>query len=272
MGNTHRVNGSRWLSFLLLLLLAPSVAACASEPWEETDAEDVAITSSAVTAVNALCANALTANALTANALTANALTANALTANALTMNELSSPAARQVFSYVVSCALPAGAQVDLTLDGQGYSFAGQLGVAPAWGQEGGFCDASCVSWVSGCVIARLNKLGVSVPISLRGANSALAVTTAELTQFDTMDGAYYGDIFSSPMRLYACFPPWSSSLERVCGSTVDGCAVTVAGWCNQTCAKSTHDGSYPDCRDGNKGGNGGSTRIFPGSVTVYLE
>jgi hypothetical protein len=254
----------------LTFLLACSVAACTA-PREEVDEEDAAEVSSAVVTQNALTVNALTANALTANALTANALTANALTANALTMNELSSVQAREVFRYIVGCALPAGSHIDLTIDGQLYSFAGELGLAAAWGQSSGSCDAACVSWVSGCVISRLNKLGVSVPLSLRGAHPALAVTAAEQMTFYTMDGAYYGNIFSTPMQIYACFPPWGISLQRVCGSTVEGCAVTVAGWCNQTCDKSTRDGSYPNCRDGNKGGNAATT-IFPGSVTVYLQ
>lgn len=255
----------------LVLIVVSSAAACGTEPWEteEDEDEDVADARSAVVTDNALSANSLSANSLSANALSANALSANALSANSLTMNELSSGEARELFKYIVSCALPSGTHIDLTVDGQDYRFDGQLGLASSWGQEGGSCDAACMGWVSGCVIARLNKLGVSVPISMRGAHQALATTKAERFEYYHMDGAYYGDIFSTPKLLYACLPPWSSSLPRVCGDSLDGCAVTVAGWCNQTCDKVTADGSYRNCRDGKKSAKG--TTVYPGSVTIYL-
>jgi len=92
--------------------------------------------------------NALTHNALTQNALTHNALTHNALTHNALTHNALSDPDARELLSYIVSCALPANESVDIKVDGVDYTYQGQLGVAPEWGTPNGQCNDRCQGWV----------------------------------------------------------------------------------------------------------------------------
>src|SRR4051812_30644705 len=65
---------------------------------------------------NPLNQTALTATAPRANAPPANALPANALTANALTAGALADPLARELLKYIVSCALPADAEIDLTV------------------------------------------------------------------------------------------------------------------------------------------------------------
>src|SRR6185503_6671804 len=95
---------------------------------------------------NRLTANRLTANRLTANRLTANALTANRLTANRLTANSLISDAltdatlgadghtqgeaARELLSYIWSCAMPVGVDEELVIDGVDYgTLKGALGL-----------------------------------------------------------------------------------------------------------------------------------------------
>ena len=105
---------------------------------------------------------------------------------------------------YVVSCALPAGHSVTYTSAGVAYTFAGSIGVAPAW--ETNRCDKSCQRWVSACVLARLNKLGVHRQISIRGDNDALDVSPGELHDFSFREATYYGNLFqpSSPLRLLA--------------------------------------------------------------------
>jgi hypothetical protein len=166
------------------------------------------------------------------------------------------------VFKYIVGCALPANAVVDVVnTDGTVYSYDGQLGLAPAWGTDGGTCDATCQADVSACIVARINAAGHVVPLSIRG--DGLATDAGELAQYTNIDGVYYGNIFSSPMILEACLPPGVTAITRTCG-TNDPCGVSVVGACADRCDPVAADGSYPNCRDA-----GGT--VYPGALTVFL-
>jgi hypothetical protein len=251
------------------LALTACAGALESEPEEVATAQEMIVTQNSLTA-NSLTANSLTANSLTANSLTANSLTANSLTANSLTAAALTDDKAREVLTYIVGCALPAGAHFDLTIAGTTYGYNGQIGLAPHWGVVGASCDLKCMTSVSACVLARLNYLGQTVPISVRGSNPALTETPSEFTGYKKIDGAYYGNIFKVPQIRYACVPPGLTSLTRVCGPSLLGCVVNVVGACNQACDAIQSDGSYPNCRDALQPVVG--TKIYGGSVTVYLQ
>src|SRR5262245_10293014 len=96
-----------WLPCLMAVSLFSSGCLAGEEGEEEVrDSREAALTSNALTS-NALTSNALTSNALTSNALTSNALTSNALTSNTSVLTALNTdPNARQVFHYIVGCAL----------------------------------------------------------------------------------------------------------------------------------------------------------------------
>jgi hypothetical protein len=239
-------------------------------------AEQQLVTPNSLT-INALTANALTANALTANALTANALTANALTANSLVMDALSDAPTREFFSYVASCALPAEEHIELTIGGVTYVFNGQLGVFPQWGLAGGKCEAGCQHWVSGCVLARVNYLGVRVPISVRGTKAPLlALSPTEAADYPHREGAYYGNVFAYPQVRYACLSPGETSNPRVCGPSLDDCVMNVVGSCDLFCGPPHASGAYSNCRDMPRDPASGlwpaGSKSYPGSITVYLK
>jgi len=65
----------------------------------------------------------------------ASALARRGLSAGSLSqMQLLATPDGRQVLAHVVACALPRGATITaITREGTPYSFAGRLGLAPAW-------------------------------------------------------------------------------------------------------------------------------------------
>jgi hypothetical protein len=217
---------------------------------------------------NALTGNALTGNALTGNALTGNALTGNALTGNALTGNALTDPNAREVLKYIVGCALPEDEHVTVNVQGKTYTFDGQLGLAPEWGEEGGHCDSECKAWVSACVISRLDYTGESVTISVRGDHDALTSSSKELKKYKHREATYYGNIFGSDQKIFACLPPGRTSIPRVCGDapdSLDDCVVEVQGECEDLCGDDRWDGSYPNCREE------GKNKKFK-SVTVFLK
>jgi hypothetical protein len=249
----------------LLALASVGAAACGGEDVAEVRSS--VLSTNALTA-NALTANALTANALTANALTANALTANALTANALTANGLTDPLAREFLKYVVSCALDDGDSVSVTVDGQRYVFAGSLGLAPEWGERHGSCDESCQRWVSACVLARIDAQGVTRPISIRGANPALAPAPHEMRDYPVREAAYFGNLFVPGQPRYLCLSPGQTSDPRVCGPSLDGCPMTVVGSCADACAHPGPNGSFADC---SSAGRARRPDVFHESVTVFL-
>ena len=203
------------------------------------------------------------------------ALTNNALTNNALTNNALSDESARAVLQYVVSCALPAGQQVDVTVDGVAYSYPGELGLAPQWGLTSGTCNTSCQEWVSACVMARVDYLGAKVLISMRGATPALTASNTEIANYTVAEGAYYGNIFLATPERNACIAPGRSGLPRVCGPTTAGCVVDAIGYCDDTCDKADKkNGFFPNCRDNVKDGTDhypAGTKAYAATATVFL-
>jgi hypothetical protein len=245
-----------------------------NEPTTHTEAlTDNALTNNALTN-NALTNNALTNNALTNNALTNNALTNNALTNNALTNNALEDPNARELFTYIVSCALEEGDTLSfVSNDGSTYTFDGALGLAPEWGNPHGHCNETCQQWVSACVLARLDYLGQHVTISVRGQNDALATTMNERGTFTRREATYYGNIFSQPQRFLGCLSPGQTGDARVCGPSIDDCVIDFTGSCDDVCGKPRFDGSFPNCHGPADHGHGGHGNMgYVGSITVFLK
>ncbi|KYF73656.1 hypothetical protein BE17_26315 [Sorangium cellulosum] len=177
-------------------------------------------------------------------AITGNGLTFNGLTFNGLAMAELSDPLGRQLLSAIVSCALPEGEAIGLNIDGVDCSFEGSVGLAPEWGNDDGECGERSKSWVSACVISRVNYLGRGVRISVRGKDNALASTREEREEYTEREGAYFGDTFATPQKLYACVAPGASQIPRVCGPSIQGCSpIAVLGDCDDVCSKELNVG-----------------------------
>lgn len=270
-------HNSRTKGYLTVMTLAALVqVACTETTNDEEDvgeAEQPVLVSNALVS-NALVSNALVSNALVSNALVSNALVSNALVSNALVSNALKDPNARELLKYVTSCALPEDAHFDLEIEGVTYGFDGDLGLAPEWGEEGGSCDDECKSWVSACVIARLDYTGDSFVISLRGKHEALDTPLSEMIKYPVREATYYGDIFASEQKIFACLPMWKQSIPRVCGPSLDDCVVDVQGKCEALCGNMRPDGSYPNCREQGEpkkpwGYKKGEKHV--GSITVFL-
>jgi hypothetical protein len=270
-----------------LVAAAGGVSGCiASADDEDLAGEPRAELEPSGLTMNGLTMNGLTMNGLTMNGLTMNGLTMNGLTMNGLTMNGLnaaalaqssdlfsvldSDPAARQMFSYVVGCALPRGTNIVFPeLAGQvDYTFSGELGVAPGWSASHGVCGPACQGAVSACVLSRVNALGQHVSISLRGRPDALAVTPAERAAYTHREATYLGNVFTSPQRLYACRAGGDDQtlIGRVCGhgADVSGCAVTLLGDCGAVCAqRDATDGYFSDCRSPYDGSSLAAVTVF---------
>src|SRR5262249_41520160 len=150
----------------------------APAPGEETVGAGV----EAYEALNGITTNGITTNGITTNGITTNGITTNGITTNSLVMSALLEESNRTILQYIASCALPSSQRFYLDVGPTRYWFEGAIGLAPDWGLETGSCGDTCQAWVSACLIARINAVGHSVPLSLRG--DGVATTEDELTTY----------------------------------------------------------------------------------------
>ncbi|TMQ11386.1 MAG: hypothetical protein E6J91_23120 [Deltaproteobacteria bacterium] len=139
---------------------------------------------SSLVAGNKLVGNKLVGNKLVGNKLVGNKLASNKLSDGVLSVNMdaagklLSTEDGREVFSFIVSCALPSDIVLEAVVDGTTFDFFGELGLTPQW--RVGPLSSEGRGWISACMFSRVNDSDVPLPISLRGSNFALATTTDE--------------------------------------------------------------------------------------------
>jgi len=159
---------------------------------------------------NRLAQNRLSSNRLSSNRLAQNALSSTSLEALEATEDMLATAEGRELYSYIVSCALADGVTINADvldaanteppatlytcLDGH-CTFQGSLGLAEDWidhklGPRG-------QRWVSACLLARVNSNDTAEAISLRGPHNSLTVTVDEAELYAVEEGAFYGNIFS---------------------------------------------------------------------------
>ncbi|MFS8065243.1 MAG: hypothetical protein ACMG6S_02605 [Byssovorax sp.] len=227
----------------------------------------------AVENANALNVNALNANALNANALALNAINASALDVNALNPTELSAlkhPGeagylSRQLMKYVVSCALgPAQSfsfsWTDILGDVHAEIYPGQLGLATSWSQAP--LDLQGQQWISACLASRVNWYGVSVTLSSRGSHPALDKESLDETlTYATEEGAFWGNLFTSPPSVFACSDTLgiahARAKQRDCaaghidqGGNIQECGILhIVGSCAAYCQPLDLFGAYhPRC------------------------
>ena len=216
------------------LLVTLALAGCVTDVGEDVDTSTI---EQELAASNRLASNRLASNRLASNRLASNSLGAAALTSGAL----INTADGREVFSYIVACALPTGKSVTVKdSNNVSYTFPGEIGLAPTW--QTSTPTVSQRRWVTACLLARTNYYGVSVQLSMRGNHPALATSTTEVSTYRNAEGAFYGDLFNpNGQTWFACGTrAWSSSLVadplRACTISQDGvtttCGFTYAYFC----------------------------------------
>ena len=189
----------------LLIAMVSLLAACVDAPSES-------MTRDAVLTANRMTANRMTANRLQANRLSTNRLGASQLTSNRLTVNLVSAgellatPDGRELFSLIVSCALPDDITLVATIGGTTFEFPGEIGLARSWLHHP--LDRDGQASVSACLFARVNVHDVALPISIRGPDRSLTAGAAERAAFPVEEGAFYGNFFTpldQPILWIAC-------------------------------------------------------------------
>lgn len=168
-------------------------------------------TASGKLAANKLAANKLSPYSAAANSAAASRLAGSAIVSAKLGPNQyqanpettadfLTTPNGREVFSYIVGCALPDGVTLFATrADGAIFDFGGDIGMANEWLDHRLFKAGR--GWVSACLFARVNDHSVALPLSIRGSHQALATTQDEEVGWSLEEGAFYGDYFVAPVE-----------------------------------------------------------------------
>lgn len=245
-----------------ILVLAIVVSGCAV-----SDDPALGTTESHVEAENRLATNRLATNRLATNRLATNSLSSTAALADLTTM--ASDDGGRELLTYMVSCALPAGANLEVSTDAGVYTFEGLLGLAPTWLDTP--LSLTDRRWVSACLLARVNYYGVSVHLSMRGDTPALATTNDEIAAYPLYEGAFWGDLFGSGDQVKnACISRFKSHDPQIADLPLRQCTVptgtgstwcdfTAAGVCEDICSSAAGTNGYATCA--------GETEV----INVYL-
>jgi hypothetical protein len=202
------------------LLLLSGCAVERAEPGEDVGSAAAATVTVNTVTVNTVTVNTVTVNTVTVNTLISNTLTDSGIEGRVLDALQDTTPvgvANRTIFHYIVTCALEPDQSVTYTWadDAGTYTVTeqGQIGLAPTWSDEP-LRDRG-QQLVSGCIAARVNYFGVTVPISVRNEVLAESTGSDELSEFPHVEGAFWGNLFVPNPRLYACYDPRNVANSR---------------------------------------------------------
>ncbi|HEY6475150.1 MAG TPA: RICIN domain-containing protein, partial [Polyangia bacterium] len=114
----------------------------------------------------------------------------------------MTTTAGRKTASYIVKCALAANdSMVKQDQYGNNYTFAGGIGLCPAWKTGGVSGSATCMEGISACLMAHINTAGVHVPIWLDSNDTSIG-WGVDRTNFPMQEGTFFGDILDTgPMN-----------------------------------------------------------------------
>lgn len=218
--------------------------------------------------------NRLSSNSLALNSLALNGIALNGIALNTMDPQSLAAiqdpgdqgTLARAFLRYAIGCAFTPSQSfgftwTDATNVVHAESFAGELGVAPAWAT--GPLDATGQRMVSACVVARVNYYQVPVMLSIRSMEYSLRVLSGaqELVDFPHVEGAFWGNLWGPSPAIYACYNGATVANSRAwyrdCATghlredgTIEECGIIdVVGPCNTVCASLNGGGQYyPFC------------------------
>ena len=215
-----------------------TLAACGAEPLEtHTDSDDIQL------GVTPLSLAELGGSALTTAVLNAS---------NAAAMGQTAT--ARKVLAFAVACALNSTQTITYAVGGVSYTETGMMGIAPGW--KTAAMSSSEAAWVSACMFSHVNEVTHLVWVSLRGAQSSLATTPEEQSEYQIEEGAFWGNAFVNlgSVHGYSCLGvdqavsdiygelPYRNCAQSdgVSGSTASPCGMSYAGLCRTACTTAT--------------------------------
>lgn len=260
-------------------------------------------------AQNRLAQNKLSANRLAQNRLAQNSLSSTRLEADLATAELLSTSDGREVYSYIIGCALPETWTIEATIPGaqdtappdtlytcanERCTFSGGLGLAQHWIDRR--LDPKGQRWVTACLLARVNLHVTTEAISVRGLAPELTVTVDEAELYNVQEGAFFGNIFTGddgPIDWNACRGEGQASGEfgglnlRDCAEPDPAdpshtlCGFNYAGDCadftpelpSPYACKSLdgEEGFYGDCHADEGEGHWPGSRPYREIITIYV-
>jgi len=262
-------------AYTAALIVAPlAVSACGSPEAPPHVASPLTVTNGFSVngfSVNGFSVNGFSVNGFSVNGFSVNSLVDNGFSVNGFSVNGTSidgafpswfesseggEPALKEmVVQYVVRCALSAGRSASYTdAGGTVHTWPGLLGLADSWDTQPLTTEQK--QWISACLAAHVNSAQPeprSIQISLRGAAPSLASSVVEKQLLSTFDGVFFGDVFSSPPRLYVCapnpsIPSYAETIMRdwgrECYLSSDRCGVFTRLDCATACQPTS--GEYP--------------------------
>ena len=194
----------------VLVAVAVTVLASActiEEPSTSTTDQDLSTWNRL--AQNRLAQNRLAQNRLAQNRLAQNSLNSTSVEALHETARILETEGGRELYSYLINCALEEGTTVEATVPtatdtappsslytctNQHCTFPGALGLAPEWRWHK--LSSKGQGWVSACIFSRVNAHTTTEAISLRGRHPQLTIGLDESELFPLSEGAFYGNLF----------------------------------------------------------------------------
>ncbi|WP_244221600.1 hypothetical protein [Corallococcus exercitus] len=247
---TQTSSMGRAVAFLCLGLLLGAGGCVGSEEDAQPPPEPGTLSQEVLT-TNGLSTNGLSTNGLSTNGLSTNGLSTNGLSTNGLAATSFTAwfngnasvTYSDMVMKYVVACALPAGQTRVWTnpTTGVTYTWPGRLGLATAWAQ-GAAATVAEQQRLSACLAAHVNKLGVSVPISVRGRDStggAIPMASNEAADYPEKEACFFGNLFTTEGIFVG-----NDRVLRRDESTTRGCALSARGTGEDTgCAPLQHVG-----------------------------
>ncbi|MFL5343971.1 MAG: hypothetical protein ACJ8AT_04225 [Hyalangium sp.] len=252
-----RVRG--WSGLMLAAVWAVVTASGCSITKDDSESAALGLQSEDLGSENGLSANGLSANGLSANGLSANGLSANGLSAQSFATWFAANPAlADMVMRYVVRCAVPAE-QTRSYADpqtGVSYTWSGGLGLAPDWA---GGAPANTVEQqvITACLLAHVNRYGLTIPISVLGRDAGGAVipyTSQELGKFNVREACFFGNLFTNEGLFFGVdrtIKSHKTYLTRACAglSSMEQCSpLTFVGACTDQCSPEPSMPAYSQC------------------------
>jgi hypothetical protein len=261
-------------------------------------------------ASNKLASNKLASNKLASNKLASNALSATRLEADPAASEILATADGREVYSYIVGCALPESVTIEATVPGaadtappdslytcvgERCTFHGSVGLAQHWIDRK--LEPKGQRWVSACLLARVNAYELAESISLRGLAPELSVSSDEAESYSLQEGAFFGNVFTDgdePIDWNACRGRSQAAGEagglnlRDCAEpdpadpTHTVCGFNYAGDCADFSPESPslyacrsvddEEGTYGDCHVAPGDGRWPSLKPYREIITTYVS
>ena len=104
--------------------------------------------------------------------------------------------------------------------------------------------------------------------ISIRGDNRRSSPWRTRRRDYPVREATYFGNLFVDGKPRYLCLSPGQTSDQRVCGSSMSNCPMTVVGSCDDACHDEGPHGDFRKCSNVGKAGHG---ETFAESITVFL-